>query len=76
MDAYLIQDADEISPNWFVNSSQIGVTAGASTPEVLVQGVLDRLKDLGVSSIHEMEGVSEDITFKLPAALLQHQKSL
>lgn len=76
VDAYLIQDADEISPNWFVNGSQIGVTAGASTPEVLVQGVLDRLRNLGVTSIHEMEGVYEDIMFKLPTALLRHQKSL
>ena len=76
VDAYLIQDADEISPNWFVNGSQIGVTAGASTPEVLVQGVLDRLRNLGVTSIHEMEGVFEDIMFKLPTALLRHQKSL
>jgi 4-hydroxy-3-methylbut-2-enyl diphosphate reductase len=76
VDAYLIQDADEISPNWFVNNSQIGVTAGASTPEILVQGVLDRLRNLGVSSIHEMEGVSEDITFKLPTELSRHQKSL
>lgn len=71
VNAYLIQDADEISPDWFANSSKIGVTAGASTPEVLVQGVLDRLRSLGVSSIEEMEGVSEDITFKLPAALLR-----
>ena len=76
VNAYLIQDADEISPDWFVNSSKIGVTAGASTPEVLVQGVLDRLRSLGVSSIEEMEGVSEDITFKLPAALLREQKPL
>ena len=76
VDAYLIQDADEISPNWFVNGSQIGVTAGASTPEVLVQGVLDRLRNLGVTSIHEMEGVFEDNMFKLPTALLRHQKSL
>ncbi len=76
VDAYLIQDADEISPNWFVNGSRIGITAGASTPEVLVQGVLDRLRKLGVNSIHEMEGVTEDITFKLPTTLLRHQESL
>jgi 4-hydroxy-3-methylbut-2-enyl diphosphate reductase len=76
VNAYLIQDANEISPDWFINSSKIGVTAGASTPEILVQGVLDRLRNLGVSSIQEMEGVLEDITFKLPAALLQHQKPL
>ncbi len=76
VNAYLIQDADEILPDWLVNSSKIGVTAGASTPEVLVQGVLDRLQNLGVSSIEEMEGVSEDITFKLPAALLREQKPL
>ena len=76
VDAYLIQDANEISPEWFTNSSDIGVTAGASTPEILVQGVLDRLRSLGVNSIEEMEGVSEDITFKLPASLLREQKSL
>ena len=76
VDAYLIQDANEISPDWFTNSSNIGVTAGASTPEILVQGVLDRLRSLGVNGIEEMEGVSEDITFKLPASLLREQKSL
>ena len=76
VDAYLIQDANEISPDWFANSSDIGVTAGASTPEILVQGVLDRLRSLGVNSIEEMEGVSEDITFKLPASLLKEQKPL
>jgi len=76
VDAYLIQDANEISPDWFANSSDIGVTAGASTPEILVQGVLDRLRSLGVNSIEEMEGVSEDITFKLPASLLKEQKFL
>jgi 4-hydroxy-3-methylbut-2-enyl diphosphate reductase len=76
VDAYLIQDANEISPDWFTNSSDIGVTAGASTPEILVQGVLDRLRSLGVNSIEEMEGVSEDITFKLPASLLKEQRSL
>jgi len=76
MTAYLIQDANEISPEWFANSSDIGVTAGASTPEILVQGVLDRLRSLGVNSIEEMEGVSEDITFKLPASLLREQKPL
>ena len=76
VDAYLIQDANEISPDWFTNNSDIGVTAGASTPEILVQGVLDRLRSLGVNSIEEMEGVSEDITFKLPASLLKEQRSL
>ena len=76
VDAYLIQDANEISPDWFANSSDIGVTAGASTPEILVQGVLDRLRELGVNSSEEMEGVSEDITFKLPASLLREQKPL
>ena len=76
VDAYLIQDANEISPDWFANKADIGVTAGASTPEILLQGVLDRLRSLGVNSIEEMEGVSEDITFKLPASLLREQKPL
>lgn len=75
VNAYLIQDASEISPDWFKSSSRIGVTAGASTPEILVQGVMDRLQALGVDSIEETEGVSEDITFRLPSALLRRQKS-
>ena len=74
--AYLIQDANEISPDWFANTSSIGVTAGASTPEILVQGVLKRLRKLGVNSIEEMDGVLEDITFKLPSSLLREQKPL
>jgi 4-hydroxy-3-methylbut-2-en-1-yl diphosphate reductase len=74
--AYLIQDANEISPDWFANASSIGVTAGASTPEILVQGVLKRLRKLGVNSIEEMDGVLEDITFKLPSSLLREQKPL
>ncbi len=76
VDAYLIQDADEISPGWFANSSKIGVTAGASTPEVLGQGGRDLGRRRGGSSSEEMEGVSEDITFKLPATLLREQKPL
>jgi 4-hydroxy-3-methylbut-2-en-1-yl diphosphate reductase len=75
VNAYLIQDASEISPDWFKSSSRIGVTAGASTPEILVQGVMDRLQALGVNSIEETEGVFEDITFRLPSALLRRQKS-
>lgn len=75
VNAYLIQDASEISPDWFKGSSRIGITAGASTPEILVQGVMDRLQALGVDNIEETEGVSEDITFRLPSALLRRQKS-
>lgn len=69
--AYLVQDAGEIQPGWVEGCQRIGVTAGASTPEVLVQGVLERLKTLGVTRIRELEGVPETVTFRLPAGLKQ-----
>ncbi len=68
--AYLIQSADDIDPSWFGNESHIGVTAGASAPEVLVEQVLDRLAQLGLAGVREAEGIREVTTFALPAELL------
>jgi len=69
--AYLIQGADEIDPGWFVNGPRIGITAGASAPEVVVQEVLTRLREFGVDAVTEMSGERETVTFRLPDELLR-----
>ncbi len=66
LSAYLIEDAQGINPNWLRDHERIGVTAGASTPEELVQGVLERLCDLGARRIREMKGKPEAMRFPLP----------
>ena len=67
--SYLIDDAREIKPEWLVTTKRIGVTAGASAPETLVQQVLERLRELGVGSVLEMDGEVETTVFKLPDSL-------
>ncbi len=67
--SHLIDDASEIRPEWLVGARAIGVTAGASAPEQLVQEVLERLRELGVERVEELEGESETTVFKLPDLL-------
>lgn len=67
--AYLIDNADAIDPAWIVGKRRIGVTAGASAPEVLVESVIARLKALGAASVRSLDGVPERITFPLPKEL-------
>lgn len=67
--AYLVQDAAELDPSWFKPGMRVGITAGASTPEVLVQGVLDALHRYGIARVVEMSAEPENITFRLPATL-------
>ncbi len=67
--AYLIDGADEIDPTWLHGRRHIGVTAGASAPDILVQGVLDRLRTLGAGSVRELHGEPESMVFALPKAL-------
>ncbi|WP_374246201.1 4-hydroxy-3-methylbut-2-enyl diphosphate reductase [Zoogloea sp.] len=67
--AYLIDNAEAIDPAWIVGKRRIGVTAGASAPEVLVESVIARLKALGAASVRPLEGVPERITFPLPKEL-------
>jgi 4-hydroxy-3-methylbut-2-en-1-yl diphosphate reductase len=64
--AYLIDKADEISEQWLHGVGRVGVTAGASAPEVLVQEVIQRLVELGGQAPIEMQGVKEDIVFSMP----------
>ena len=67
--AYMVDRADQIDPTWLDGFKRVGVTAGASAPEVLVQAVIDRLKELGVKSVRPLEGVEENVTFPLPKGL-------
>lgn len=67
--AFLLDRANEIDPAWLTEGATIGVTAGASAPEVLVQEVVDRLKELGAGSVHEFQGRPENVTFSLPKEL-------
>ena len=67
--AYLIEGADFIDPAWLAGKSRIGVTAGASAPEVLVQGVIARLQELGGGAVRELHGEPEDMVFALPKEL-------
>lgn len=67
--AYLIDGAEDLQQSWFAGVQRIGVTAGASAPEVLVRGVIDRLQSWGASGEVELEGEPENITFTLPREL-------
>ena len=69
VEAYLIDGADEIDPRWVEGRRHIGVTAGASAPDVLVQGVIARLRELGASSLRELDGKPEGMVFALPKEL-------
>ena len=68
--AYMLDRADEIDPAWLVGASRVGVTAGASAPEVLVQDVVTRLRELGAESVSELAGTPENVTFPLPRGLM------
>lgn len=67
--AYMVDNAAQIDPAWLDSRVRIGVTAGASAPEILVQAVIDRLKELGARSIRSLQGVEENVTFPLPKGL-------
>ncbi|RZI40735.1 4-hydroxy-3-methylbut-2-enyl diphosphate reductase [Herbaspirillum sp. HC18] len=67
--AYMVDNASQIDPAWIAGRSRIGVTAGASAPEVLVQAVIDRLKELGAKSVRPLPGVEESVTFPMPKGL-------
>ena len=68
-EAYLIDGAEFIKPEWLMGRKNIGVTAGASAPEVLVQGVINRLQSLGAGAVTELDGEPENIVFALPKEL-------
>lgn len=71
--AYLIDNAGEMQKDWFAGMDTVGVTAGASAPEVLIQEVLDTLQSWGGEKPEELSGILENVTFSLPKALRSPQ---
>ncbi len=67
--AYLIDDAAALCPEWFAGAATVGLTAGASAPETLVQGVIEGLRAMGEIELSTMDGVAEDVRFRFPAEL-------
>jgi 4-hydroxy-3-methylbut-2-enyl diphosphate reductase len=67
--SYMVDTADQINPDWILDCERIGVTAGASAPELLVQEVIERLKQLGAKRVRTLDGVEENVTFPMPKGL-------
>jgi 4-hydroxy-3-methylbut-2-enyl diphosphate reductase len=67
--AYMVDNAGEIDPQWVAGKARVGVTAGASAPEVLVREVIARLHALGAGTVHQIEGATENVAFALPKGL-------
>jgi len=70
-EAYLVDKAEDLRPEWVEGKRSIGVTAGASAPEVLVHDVILRLQEMGVHRVRELEGIEERVTFPLPRGMAQ-----
>ena len=68
-DSYMVDSADELQPQWFEGRQRVGLTAGASAPEVLVRQVIDRIKALGAVSVRKLPGIEETVKFPLPKGL-------
>jgi 4-hydroxy-3-methylbut-2-enyl diphosphate reductase len=67
--SYLIADATALEPAWLVGAESVGVTAGASAPEHLVEQLVQRLRDLGATEVEVLSGVEENVRFKMPPEL-------
>jgi 4-hydroxy-3-methylbut-2-enyl diphosphate reductase len=67
--AHMVDNAGQIDPAWLQGKNRIGVTAGASAPEILVQAVIDRLKECGAKSVRTLDGAEENVIFPMPKGL-------
>jgi 4-hydroxy-3-methylbut-2-enyl diphosphate reductase len=67
--AYLVDSEEDLQPEWFEGKVRVGLTAGASAPEVLVQAVVVRLREFGAVSVRKLPGVEESVRFPLPVGL-------
>src|ERR1700691_405171 len=74
--SYLIADGSEVEPDWFQGATTVGITAGASAPEVLVEDVIDALRRLGPVEVSELTGRQETIEFRLPPELTDGRSSV
>jgi 4-hydroxy-3-methylbut-2-enyl diphosphate reductase len=69
--SYLIADADALDPSWLEGVSSIGITAGASAPEDLVQKLIERLRQLADVDLQTLPGITENVRFRMPAELAE-----
>ena len=72
--AYMVDSAAELRPEWIAGKKRVGVTAGASAPEVLVNELIERLKALGAARVQPLEGITESVVFTLPRELAASRK--
>ena len=75
-EAYMVDDASELQESWFEGRNRVGLTAGASAPEVLVKAVIDRIRALGAVSVRKMDGIEETIKFPLPKGLRMNSEQM
>lgn len=75
VDAYMVDNAGQLDEAWFAGKQRVGVTAGASAPEVLVQAVIDQIKVFGAEQVSELAGVEENTVFALPPALREDKRA-
>jgi 4-hydroxy-3-methylbut-2-enyl diphosphate reductase len=69
VDAYMVDSAADLKPEWIAGKPRVGITAGASAPAVLVNALIERLQELGARSVRPLEGISENVVFTLPRGL-------
>lgn len=69
VESYMVDNADHLNPEWIIGKRHIGISAGASAPEILVQEVIAKLKSLGAAQVSELQGVVEHVVFQLPKNL-------
>jgi len=69
VEAYMVDDASQLRAEWVAGKARVGVTAGASAPEVLVNALIERLQELGAKSVRPLEGIAENVVFTLPREL-------
>jgi 4-hydroxy-3-methylbut-2-enyl diphosphate reductase len=71
--AYMVDSADELRPEWVAGKKRVGVSAGASAPEVLVIELIERLKSLGAKRVQQLDGITEHVVFTLPRELTRER---
>jgi 4-hydroxy-3-methylbut-2-enyl diphosphate reductase len=73
-EAYMVDRAADLKAEWVAGKRRVGVTAGASAPQVLVDELIARLKALGAASVHTLPGITESVVFTLPRELVRGNK--
>jgi 4-hydroxy-3-methylbut-2-enyl diphosphate reductase len=74
VEAYMVDSAADLKPEWIAGRKRVGVTAGASAPEVLVNELIERLQELGAASVRPLEGIAEHVVFTLPRELARRRQ--